>query len=212
MTQSKLGRPPKAPQKRKRLQYSVWVSAEEKQQIDKLIEQSNLSASQFFLSQVIDKPIQRPKKKSLPKAIVEHIVHLEKLSGLLALSVLKTKDKPMVADNWLKSSQNIKWITQLIALRVFEDFDFPSLKSTLINIVTNTETLYQYLDKMLGGINREKILNTVSQLYHQSKNLLNSFEAHYETKETPPRFRQLWHEDFDIHQEIINIKNELQKP
>ena len=61
-----MGRPPKPAQKKKRLQYAVWVSAEEKAVIDKLIEAANVSASQFFLTQVIEKPIQRPKKKTLP--------------------------------------------------------------------------------------------------------------------------------------------------
>ena len=92
---------------------------EEKKQIDALIAQSNLPASQFFLTQVIEKPIQRPKKKSLPNSVVEQISTLEKLSGLLALSVLKTKDKAMIAENWQQSSQNVKWITNLIVLKIF---------------------------------------------------------------------------------------------
>ena len=71
------GRPAKSATKRKRLHYSVWVSAEEKKQIDALIAQSNLPASQFFLTQVIEKPIQRPKKKSLPKSVIEQISTLD---------------------------------------------------------------------------------------------------------------------------------------
>ena len=47
------GRPAKPTAKRKRLHYSVWVSAEEKRQIDVLIAQSNLPASQFFLHRLL---------------------------------------------------------------------------------------------------------------------------------------------------------------
>ena len=201
------GRPAKPSQKRKRLHYSVWVSAEEKQQIDQLIEQANLPASQFFLTQVIEKPIQRPKKKTLPKSVIQYVSMLDKLSGLLALVVLKTKDRDMQqAGNWLQSSQNIKWISHLIALRIFEDFDFPKLKNKLLAIQEEAQLLYMHLDIM----HQKEILPHASKLYHHSKELLDSFEKHYQKQEEPAALKKCW-ETSNIHEEIENVKEKLLK-
>jgi hypothetical protein len=205
------GRPAKPTAKRKRLHYSVWVSAEEKKQVDALIAQSNLPASQFFLTQVIEKPIQRPKKKSLPKSVIEQISTLEKLSGLLALSVLKTKDKAMIAENWQQSSQNVKWITNLIVLKIFEDFDFPSLKNKLCKIKEDAQLLYWKLELNSKTEEQKELLNFASKLFYHSKELLESFEKHYQNQAEPIRFQKLWHEEMDIHKEIENIKSELLK-
>ena len=206
-----MGRPPKSPQKKKRLQYAVWVSAEEKSVIDKLIESSNLSASQFFLTQVIEKPIQRPKKKTLPNAVVKHIMNLEKLSGLLALSILKTKDKAMIAEDWQRSSRAVKWITHLVVLRIFEDFDFPKLKSSLLRIKTDSALLYWHLDLYMKGSEREEVLMLAGKLNHQSEDLLASFEKHYQAQNGDFYMNETWTEGFDIHSEIQRIKNELLK-
>lgn len=206
-----MGRPPKSPQKKKRLQYAVWVSAEEKSVIDKLIESSNLSASQFFLTQVIEKPIQRPKKKTLPNAVLRHIMILEKLSGLLALSILKTKDKAMIAEDWQRSSRTVKWITHLVVLRIFEDFDFPKLKSSLLKIKEDSALLYWHLNLYLKGVELEELLLLVRKLNHQCENLLTSFEKHYQAPNGDFSLNEIWVEGFDIHTEIQRIKNELLK-
>ena len=205
------GRPAKPTAKRKRLHYSVWVSAEEKKQIDALIAQSNLPASQFFLTQVIEKPIQRPKKKTLPKSVVEQISTLEKLSGLLALSVLKTKDKAMIAENWQQSSQNVKWITNLIVLKIFEDFDFPNLRNKLCKIKEDAQLLFWQLEVNIKSEGQKELLSFASKLHHHSKELLESFEKHYQSQVEPVPFQKLWIEDMDIHKEIENIKSELLK-
>ena len=205
------GRPAKPTAKRKRLHYSVWVSAEEKKQIDALIAQSNLPASQFFLTQVIAKPIQRPKKKSLPKSVIEQISTLEKLSGLLALSVLKTKDKAMIAENWQQSSQNVRWITNLIVLKIFEDFDFPNLRNKLCRIKEDARLLYWQLGLNSKTEEQNELLGFSSRLHHNSKELLASFEKHYQNQIEPVRFQQLWLEEMDIHKEIENIKSDLLK-
>lgn len=206
-----MGRPPKSPQKKKRLQYAVWVSAEEKSVIDKLIESSNLSASQFFLTQVIEKPIQRPKKKTLPNAVVKHIMNLEKLSGLLALSILKTKDKVMIAEDWQRSSRAVKWITHLVVLRIFEDFDFPKLKSSLLRIKSDSALLFCHLDLYMKGSEREEVLMLAGKLNHQSEDLLASFEKHYQAQNGDFYMNETWIEGFNIHTEIQRIKNELLK-
>lgn len=205
------GRPAKPTAKRKRLHYSVWVSAKEKKQIDALIAQSNLPASQFFLTQVIEKPIKRPKKKSLPKSVIEQISTLEKLSGLLALSVLKTKDKAMIAENWQQSSQNVRWITNLIVLKIFEDFDFPNLRNKLCRIKEDAQLLYWQLELNSKTEEQNEILSFSSRLHHNSKELLESFKKHYQNQIEPVRFQQLWLEEMDIHKEIENIKSDLLK-
>jgi hypothetical protein len=205
------GRPAKSATKRKRLHYSVWVSAEEKKQVDALIAQSNLPASQFFLTQVIEKPIQRPKKKTLPKSVVEQISTLEKLSGLLALSVLKTKDKAMIAENWQQSSQNVRWITNLIVLKIFEDFDFPNLRNKLCRIKEEAQLLYWQLELNIKSEEQKELLAFASKLHYHSKELLESFEKHYQSQSEPIRFQKFWDGEMDIHKEIEKIKSELLK-
>ena len=66
---------------------------------------------------------------------MQQISILEKLAGVLSLAVLKTKDKDMIQSvNWQQSSQNIKWISELLSLFIFQDFDFPKLKINLQQI------------------------------------------------------------------------------
>lgn len=206
MEKKSKGRPPKPYPKRKRLQYSVWVSAEEKQQIDKMIEASNLSASQFFLTQIIEKPIQRPKKKTLPKSVMNQLCTLEKLAGLLALSVLKTKDKDMAqATNWQQSSQHIKWISELIALYIFEDFDFPKLTKTLQQIRLTSEQLY----KLTHVSEMDEFSVLAKRLFHYSNDLLLSFVKHYQEATPTQLLSFVWEDSFEIHHYIAHLKNEI---
>lgn len=199
------GRPPKPTLKRKRLHYSVWVNEEEKRQIDHLIEQSNLSASQFFITQVIEKPIQRPKKKTLPQSVVKQITSLEKLSGLLSLTVLKTKDNAMISQQWLESSQNVKWLSQLIILRIFEDFDLPNISSRLNQMLENLKIICHYFAR----INNDELKKISNKLLNQASELRIVHEKHYHSSTEPTWFSKVWTEEFDIHQEILHIKKQL---
>ncbi len=204
------GRPPKPAPKRKRLQYSVWVSAEEKTQIDKLIDASNLSASQFFLTLAINKPFERPKKKTLPKGVAEQISSLEKLSGLLALSALKTKDKLMLAESWRESSQTVKWITRLIGLWIFAEFDLPSFKQNLKLIEEKLKFLYWQLDTFIESPDKAEILGVISQINQITNELIISFGKQFEAN-NPPIFQTIWQESFDVHREIDLLKQNLLK-
>jgi hypothetical protein len=204
------GRPPKPAPKRKRLQYSVWVSAEEKTQIDKLIDASNLSASQFFLTLAINKPFERPKKKTLPKGVAEQISSLEKLSGLLALSALKTKDKLMLAESWRESSQTVKWITRLIGLWIFAEFDLPSFKQNLKLIEEKLKFLYWQLDAFIESPDKAEILGVISQINQITSELIISFGKQFEAN-NPPIFQTIWQESFDVHREIDLLKQNLLK-
>jgi hypothetical protein len=207
------GRPPKSPQKTKRCHYSVWLSEEQKRIIDQQIQQSNLSASQFFLTQVLDNPVRRPKKKSLPKAVVEKIVVLEKLSGLLALAVLKTKDKDMISKEWLQSSQQVRFLTHLILCWIFEDFDLPDLRKTLMKVQAETHTLYHYLVALLPtNKTTDTILETLRVLHQQSSHTLHQFDDYYQWQEIPTDLWTSLEEPQEIHQAItILIKNFLQQ-
>ena len=204
------GRPPKPAPKRKRLQYSVWVSAEEKTQIDKLIDASNLSASQFFLTLAINKPFERPKKKTLPKGVAEQISSLEKLSGLLALSALKTKDKLMLAESWRESSQTVKWITRLIGLWILAEFDLPSFKQNLKLIEEKLKFLYWQLDAFIESPDKAEILGVISQINQITSELIISFGKQFEAN-NPPIFQTIWQESFDVHREIDLLKQNLLK-
>lgn len=200
------GRPPKPSRKRKRLQYSVWVSAEEKEVIDQMIEESNLPASQFFLTQVIEKPIRRPRKKSLPQAVVEHVKTLGKLAGLLSLGILKTKDKDMAQSyNWQQSGRNVKWISELLTLYIFEDFDFPRLRQSLTKIKEQSYRLHFQLNDKADAENKAM----AATLYRRCDELLTSFEGHYKQSSYTPFSGMIWEEDFDVHHRINSIKNEI---
>lgn len=202
------GRPPKPAPQRKRLQYSVWVSAEEKQQIDTLIEASNLSASQFFLTLAINKPFERPKKKTLPKGVAEQISSLEKLSGLLALSALKTKDKAMLAENWRESSQTVKWIIRLVSLWIFAEFDLPHFKQNLQQIAEQSKRLSWQMEVLGECASTTELVGLITSINRMSKELMHSFEKQFEAHHLPV-FLTMWQEGFDVHQEIEQLKQNL---
>ncbi|WP_426293496.1 plasmid mobilization protein [Dyadobacter endophyticus] len=71
--QIKKGRPPKEKGAAKRDHFSVWVSSDQKSQINQMIEKSGLSASQFFLTLALDVPFKGPQKRTLPKVTAETI-------------------------------------------------------------------------------------------------------------------------------------------
>lgn len=186
MEQKSKGRPQKAAQEVKRSHYSVWVTPQQKELIDKEIEQTNLSASQFFVVLALNSPIKRPKKKSLPQAVAEQIRNLEKLSGLLALSALKAKDKEMIAENWRESSQNVRSLTQLICAWIFEDFELPQLRKTLQDVHQNLGKLYQYLEVILPqNEHRVSVLETISRLYHKTEEAIKGYDAYFDVQNLP---------------------------
>ena len=137
---------------------------------------------------------------------------LGKLSGLLALTALKTKDKAMIADNWQQSSRAVKWIANLLALRIFEDFEFKKLKQILVKIKEDSALLYWHLELDLQDKKESETLALASRLNHQSTDLLASFEKHYQTQNEVYEMNKLWDTNQDIHEEIERIKKELIKP
>jgi hypothetical protein len=212
MENKTLGRPQKPLQKRKRLHYSVWVTETEKKTIDQLANQSGLPVSQFFLTQIIDKKIKTQRKKSWPNSITPYASAINKFSGMLSFLALKTKDKDMhQSKNWIESSEHIKWISKMIMLRVFEDFDFPILKNSLVKIEENSRLLAWQINSLAEFQEQNEILEVANRINKYSQNLLTSFEQHYIDENTPKVFQEFWSEEMDIHQEIKKIKAELLK-
>ena len=212
MSTTSKGRPAKSPEKQKRLHYSVWVTEAEKKTIDILAQQAGLPASQFFLSQIIDKKIKTQRKKSWPNSLEPYALAIAKISGMLSLLALKTKDRDMQqSNNWLHSSEIIKCINKLILLRVFEDFEFPQLKNTLTKIEEESRILFWQIDALPDVVNRSEILGNINYLNKIAGDLLSSFEKHYEDSLTSKTYQELWSAEMDVHQEIKKIKNELLK-
>lgn len=197
---------------KKRYHFTVWVNNDEREIVDKLIQQTGLPASQFFLTQVIDKKIKTQRRKSWPNSIEPYALAIAKFSGMLSLLALKTKDRDMQQSaNWLQSSECIKWLNKLILLRVFEDFEFPQLKNSLVNIEENTRLLFWQLDSSVEFEGKSKLLENTNRLNKIASQLLLSFEKQYIENSTPKVFEQFWSAEMDIFQEIKKIKNELLK-
>lgn len=185
MEKKQKGRPPKPDGTGKREHFSVWVSKEEKQLINKKIEKSGLSASQFFLTQVLDVPLKRPQIKTLPDKTAELYKVLRMLSGQFAVAVLRASHADMLSRQWQQSSQNISLLSKLLMQWVYEDFEVRFFRSTLTEIIDFNRQLYVYLQKVLPASNsKTQSLETVSGLYHKSRSLLEKYEAHYLRQET----------------------------
>lgn len=194
MEKKQKGRPPKGQGTAKREHFSVWVSKEEKELINQKIERSGLSASQFFLTQVLDVPLKRPQIKTLPDKTAELYKVLRMLSGQFAVAVLRASQADMLSRQWQESSQNISLISKLLMQWVYEDFEIRSFRQTLFDIRDWTGQLYIYLEKMLpSGEGKTAALETTSRLYYKSKELLEKYEAHY-LKQEAPNDLEVWQE------------------
>ena len=195
MENKQKGRPPKEERVVRRNHFSVWVTKDEKAKINQLIEKSGLSASQFFLTQVLDVPLKRPQIKTLPDKTAELYKVLRMLSGQFALAVLRASQADMLSRQWQESSQNISLISKLLMQWVYEDFEVRSFRQTLTDIRDWTGQLYIYLEKILPyGDSKTAALETTSRLYHKSKELLEKYEAHY-LKQEAPNDLAVWQEE-----------------
>jgi hypothetical protein len=207
MNTNKMGRPAKPAAKRKRIQYSVWVNAEEKILLDKLIADSNQSASQFFLTLAIEKPTKNPVRKNIPNSIATQITNLEKLAGVLTNALLKTNGRDLTADNWKESSVNVKWISKIVLLRIFQEFEYPAIKSTLHTILEQSILLNQML-VILKIDNPPELLAILKKIIEKCDKLNVIFSKQFKENEVLS-FPKLWKEEFDVHAEILKLKNNL---
>lgn len=178
------GRPPKEERVVRRDHFSVWVTQEEKAKINQLIEKSGLSASQFFLTLALATPLKRPQKKTLPARTAEMIRTLERLSGILSLAVLKTKDHQIQSQQWQQSSQSVRLLANLITLWVFEDFEIRSTQSTLSAICSWMQQLHSYLDQILDrSPSKTSVLEKTESIAQSANNLLEKHARHYRSEE-----------------------------
>ena len=126
------------------------------------------------------------------------------------LNRLKTKDKLMLAESWRESSQTVKWITRLIGLWIFAEFDLPSFKQNLKLIEEKLKFLYWQLDAFIESPDKAEILGVISQINQITSELIISFGKQFEAN-NPPIFQTIWQESFDVHREIDLLKQNLLK-
>lgn len=207
------GRPVVADENRKKAHYSVWLTSEQKKEIDALIKASNLSASQFFLTQVLGYPIKRPLKKSIPKNVLIKIVNLEKLSGLLSLCVLKTKDKQMIAADWAISAQNVRLIIEILKRWIFQDFEIPQLNKSfqeLKHSILKTRELTE-LNILIPSQDKMFLLESICQQEEIANKMIHDFQEHYLVNEIWINSPWQTLELDDIHKEIkLILSDQLQ--
>jgi hypothetical protein len=208
------GRPPKQEGTAKKEHFSVWVSADQKTQINQIIEKSGLSASQYFLALALDVPFKKPQKRSLPKATADKVRILEQLSGILSLAVLKTKDQHMLSTQWQQSSQRVRLLADLITLWVFESFEIRSIKQTL-------GSLHSWLKELTGllALFPDK-LESKHQLMDQCRSnarlvagLLDKYQAYYQEplSELEPAWKAVNADASSVHHEIESALTTLLK-
>ncbi|HEV7382427.1 MAG TPA: hypothetical protein VGN64_21675 [Dyadobacter sp.] len=192
--QNKKGRPAKSKDKVKLKSFSVWATEAQRAQINELVKKSEMSASKFFLTLALDTPLKLPQRKTLPASIAELIRMLKQHAGMLALVATKTKDQHMQSENWRVSSQSVKYMADLIMLWIYEDFQIRSVHKTLSDIHDWMKELYSYQSAALPeSESKGQLLEKTSVLYHASAQLLEKYQKHYQTEQTPdliPAFAQ----------------------
>ncbi|GGH36742.1 hypothetical protein GCM10007423_29230 [Dyadobacter endophyticus] len=210
--QIKKGRPPKEKGTAKREHFSVWVSTDQKSQINQLIEKSGLSASQYFLTLALDVPFKRPQKRTLPKATAETIRILEQLAGILSLAILKTKDHQVLSMQWQQSSQRVRLLADLITRWVFESFEIRSFQKTLTEIDCWITSLSDYLGHVLGaGESKEQILREARSMSRSARELLSKYESYYTEplQDLTPAWKNEAADIASVHYEIENAIEEF---
>lgn len=208
------GRPPKQKGTAKREHFSVWVSAEQKSQINQMIEKSGLSASQYFLTLALDVPFKKPQKRSLPKATADTVRVLEQLSGILSLAVLKTKDQQMLAAQWQQSSQRIRLLADLITLWVFESFEIRSIKQTLGSLHSWLNGLSSFLSLFPNELeSKQQLIAECRSNARLAGELLDKYEAYYQValSELEPAWKAVNADTSSVHREIESALTTLLK-
>jgi hypothetical protein len=203
--QRQKGRPPKEKGTAKRDHFSVWVSADQKRQINEMVEKSGLSASQYFLTLALDVPFKRPQKRSLPKATAETVKVLQQLSGVLSLATLKTKGHQMLSDQWQQSSQRVRLLADLITLWVFESFEIRSAKKAFDELLKWSDELTSYLSEMLPETEgKHQLLLRCSSTSRLIGDLQQKYEAYYSQplEELTPLWKSGETDALAVHAEI----------
>lgn len=173
------GRPSLPSKRQKRLHYSVWLNEEQKQKIDERISKSNLSASQYILAQLELETVKLPARRDIPDHISRQIINLEKLSGILAFYAHRTKDKQLIASEWMKSSQVIRRLSELVSKWLFEQFEIPALRNFF---ETNIHSFEKLLHLIGSGDDTEEqriYLSEVYKLYKINEQTFGKYKSYY---------------------------------
>lgn len=208
------GRPPKQKGTAKREHFSVWVSAEQKSQVNQIIEKSGLSASQYFLTLALDVPFKKPQKRSLPKATADTVRVLEQLSGILSLAVLKTKDQQMLSTQWQQSSQRVRLLAELITLWVFESFEIRSIKQSLGSLCSWLNELVNFLCLFPDELeSKRELIEECRSNARLASNLLDKYQAYYQAplSELGPAWKAVNADASSVHHEIESALATLRK-
>jgi hypothetical protein len=203
--QKQKGRPPKEKGTAKREHFSVWVSSDQKRQINELIEKSGLSASQYFLVLALDVPFKTPQKRALPKATAEMVRVLQQLSGVLSLAALKTKRHQMVSNKWQQSSQRVRLLADLITLWVFEGFEIRHVNKAFDELLKWSNELSSYLSQMLPETEgKHQLLLRCSSTSRLIGDLQQKYEAYYSQplEELTPLWKSGETDAASVHAEI----------
>lgn len=212
--QKQKGRPPKEKGTAKRDHFSVWVSADQKRQINELIGKSGLSASQFFLTLALDIPFKRPEKRTLPKATADTIRILEQLAGVLSVAALKTKGYQMLSARWEESSQRVKLLADLITLWIFENFEIRSFQKSLSQICQWADELAVYLDHSMGERqNKLRMQERIKSIHRLAGDLLRKYEAYYASplEELAPMWKVQNPDPGSVHDQIEKALRTMHK-
>ncbi|GLU54670.1 plasmid mobilization protein [Dyadobacter frigoris] len=216
MEKKQKGRPAKNEKIVRRSHFSIWATKEEKELLNQHIERSGLSASQYFLTLALNSPIKRPQKKSLPARTAETILILERLSGILSLAVLKTRDSDMLSQRWQDSSKNVRMLSDLITKWVFEDFEIWTIRKSLSDIEEWMQQLEMYLGKVLPeSENKASVLEKTADILKVSKELLEKYEGYYLTEEAVHTLKAWKHTRLEnpqlVHEAVNQSMQELLK-
>ncbi len=145
-----------------------------------MIRKSGLSASEYFLTLVLDVPFKRPQKRTLPPQTAKMIRVLEQLAGILSLAVMKTKDRQMLSGEWQESSQRVRLLANLTTRWAFESFEIRSFQTAITQAHTWISQTNRCLKEMLEpGESKDLILESGNRMAKQLQALLEKYEAYY---------------------------------
>ena len=173
------GRPSLPAKRQKRLHYSVWLNEEQKQKIDERISKSNLSASQYILAQLELVPVKLPARRDIPDHISRQIINLEKLSGILAFYAHRTKDKQLITSEWIKSSQVIRRLSELVSKWLFEQFEIPALQTFFEANIQSYEHLIQLIGSGEQTEEQRIYLSEIYKLHKRNELIFAKYKGYY---------------------------------
>lgn len=173
------GRPTLPSKRQKRLHYSVWLNEEQKQKIDERILKSNLSASQYILAQLELVPVNLPARRDIPDHISRQIINLEKLSGILAFYAHRTKDKRLITTEWMKSSQVIRRLSELVSKWLFEQFEIPALQAFFETNIQSFERLLQLIGSGEQTEEQRIYLSEIYKLHKKNELIFSKYRGYY---------------------------------